>query len=174
MAKYFDEPKEVFLVTGKGFADALSVSTVAAIKEIPIIYVDNNRYIDALEYVKSIGIEKVYVIGGNTVISDNVANKFGNYVRIYGFDRYETNCKVIKYFEELFDFSRVYVSTGENYPDALSSTALSVKYNSPIILTGNAAKTNEVIKGFVNSIREIIVVGGEKVLSKDLALKIFK
>ncbi|MCX7694372.1 MAG: cell wall-binding repeat-containing protein [Caloramator sp.] len=174
IATYFDNPKEAFLVTGKGFSDALSVSTVASIKEIPIIYVDNNRYEDALKYVQSAGIEKVYVIGGENVISDEVAGKFGNFIRIYGQDRYKTNCEVVKYFEDVFDFSRVYVSTGENYPDALSAAALSVKNNSPIMLTGSAAKTNDIIKGFVNSVREIVVVGGEKVLPKDIALKIFK
>ncbi|MBZ4663261.1 MAG: hypothetical protein JG776_963 [Caloramator sp.] len=173
IAKYFESPKEAFLVTGRGFADALSVSTIASYREVPILFVDNNKFEDALEYVKTNGIERVYVIGGEKAVSNEVTDKFSNYQRIFGKDRYETNIEIIKAFEGEFDFSKIFISTGENYPDALSATSLSVKNNNPIFLCGSGVSGNDYIKKYIEYFQEVVVVGGERMLPKDYIFKMF-
>ena len=68
-------PEDVFFVYYNGFADALSVSAVAAIKNAPIIYLKNKGSIDSAtaNYLKSVKgkVKNAYIIGGTGVVSDS-------------------------------------------------------------------------------------------------------
>jgi putative cell wall-binding protein len=75
------KPTDVFFVYGLNYADALSVSTAAAQKNAPVIYLTTNGKLNAdtaayLAELKGYNcVKNAYVIGGDKVISDDMMNK---------------------------------------------------------------------------------------------------
>ncbi|GAB6172978.1 hypothetical protein JCM15765_24560 [Paradesulfitobacterium aromaticivorans] len=134
-AQKFGATDTVVLVNGDSYADALSIAPIAAAKGWPILFTAKD-YLpsDVSEYLASSDAKKTYIIGGTGVISDSVASQTSNPERIWGFDRYDTNMQVISHFSSEIQTQKVYLATGENYPDALAGTALAQMTNSPIVL----------------------------------------
>lgn len=87
--------------------------------------------------------------------------------RISGKDRYETCAEISK---KSFKKSDVAVITsGENYPDALSSGAFATKYDAPLLLVRN----NQIPDSISNElkrlgVKEIKLIGGDSSISKSL------
>lgn len=165
----------IVVVNGENFADALSISSIAANKGYPILLTESKKLPKSAEdKISELKPSKVYVIGGNGVVSDEVMSRIKtaaslddtNLIRIYGDDRYKTSMSICKYFDE--DPSNVVFANGELFPDALSGSALAAKLNAPIILTNG---TNiEEGKKYLNSnkIKKGIILGGVGVVSKDV------
>lgn len=170
--------KEVFVTTGWNYPDALSISSIAAIKNAPIILTSpdkpSNIVIDYLSYDE---LEKVYVIGGDKVVSNKaLPNLLEKVERVSGEDRYQTNIEVAKKFNNLISPDKVFIATGQNFPDALSGSSLAAKNNSIIILSSNVEKdymVNYVNSKFKNTTLKFIL-GGNNVVSNDMFFKIFK
>ncbi|KUO78871.1 MAG: hypothetical protein APF81_18345 [Desulfosporosinus sp. BRH_c37] len=134
-------PSIIFVCISDDFTDALSISPIASIKRDPIILVPNNNIPDSIkDYISSNkSIVKSYVIGNSDEINDNIANQFPNYERISGNDRYSRNIAVNKEFESVFNLNNTIVTSGEQFPDALSGSALASKISAPIILVNDAS-----------------------------------
>ncbi|GAB6153112.1 cell wall-binding repeat-containing protein [Desulfosporosinus burensis] len=132
--------KQAFLVNGERFPDALSISSYAAAKGIPILLTRSDVLPpETAEILGELGISQVTLIGGKAVIKDTIEDqlsKLPNPVKVAaryaGYDQYETNTVVLNQLP--FDTSSVYVATGENFPDALAGAALAGKSNAPILL----------------------------------------
>lgn len=137
-------PSELFVVTGEDYPDALSVASIASIKQIPIILVPNDPLIpDSVKnYISSINVSKTYVIGNSDIISDKVTNQFPNTERILGSDKYARNIAVNQLFNSDFKSDNLCLATGEGFADALTATAYSAKISEPIILVNNDSPTN--------------------------------
>ena len=77
-------PTEVFFVYGLDYADALSVSTVATIKNAPIIYLTTKGDMNAetATYLKTLmgKVTTAYIIGGEGVISNDMMKKVGTHL----------------------------------------------------------------------------------------------
>ncbi|MDP4159421.1 MAG: cell wall-binding repeat-containing protein [Bacillota bacterium] len=133
-------PTAIFVCTSDDFSDALSISPIASIQQDPIILVPNNSIPDSVKnYISSTkSISKSYVIGPSDEINDNVANQFQNYERVSGNDRYSTNIAVNKKFDSVFNLKNTTAASGEQFPDALSGSALASKISAPILLVNNA------------------------------------
>ncbi|WP_088189134.1 cell wall-binding repeat-containing protein [Desulfosporosinus sp. FKA] len=133
-------PTMLFVCTSDDFTDALSISPVAAIKQDPIILVSQDSIPESVKnYISANnGIVKTYVIGDSDEISDSVANQFPNYERIAGNDSYSTNIAVNNQFASVFGTKITTVASGEQFPDALSGSALASKIAAPIILINNS------------------------------------
>lgn len=164
---------EIMVVTGEDYADAISVSAIAAHKGIPLLLApkiyDKASMGNVEEFIGSHSFSKAYLIGGNDVISDAVASKFSNVERILGTNKYERNIAAINRFSSEFDLNSVYLATGENYPDALTGSALAWKAVSPIILvTQNSSATKDFIKGNLMKIRQVNILGGTGVVPDSL------
>lgn len=153
--KLNENPEEVFFVCGNGFADALSVSTVAAIKKAPIIYLTKDGEINAdtkayLDKLKTKGcVKKAYVIGGTGVISDDMTKQAAtalgvkSLTRLAGSDRYGTCLKVNSAFKSILSGTSLSVATGADFPDALAGGVLAAKNKSPMFLVNSkSAKLN--------------------------------
>lgn len=134
----------VFLVSGEGFADGLSISSVAAAKGYPVLLTSSNTLSkETKETLKKINPSKVYIIGGTGAISNKVKQAVitegsipkGNIERVSGKDRYETSLKVAKVFK--LKGTNVCFASGNNFPDALTGTCLASKLNAHIILINN-------------------------------------
>ncbi len=181
------KPTEVFLVYGYKYADALSVSTVAAIKGAPIVYLPKDGELDAdtAAYLKSIkgSVKKAYVIGGKSIISDSVKNKASNALglksvqRIAGDDRYLTCLKVNETFKDLFTGSIVCAATGTNFPDALAGGVYAAKNKAPLLLVNTAVDdlSKEQLSWLkAKDAKQVTVFGGTNSVSDKHAEKIAK
>lgn len=163
--------RDAFLTSGEVFSDALSISTVASGKRLPIYLTRGNRLdqsvLNAIPFVNSWKI-----IGGKLSISKSVENemkKAGAKVkRIEGQNRYEVNRNVLNYYG--VPEKHLYVTSGEHYSDTLPASVLAAKEKSGILLLRNNRKnTNDEQKLFAqnkNNIRNFTFVGGPLTLSE--------
>ncbi|QBD85397.1 cell wall-binding repeat-containing protein [Clostridium tetani] len=141
----------VFLVNGYGFADSLSVSSISAIKDYPVIMTTKDTIPSNLKaQLTKLQPSKVYIIGSENIVSQKVQEelykinknlKMDDVVRIYGKDRFETNILINKAFN--VKSNNAFVASGMDFADALSGSALAGKYNAPIVLTNNKNFQNE-------------------------------
>ncbi|WP_425806357.1 cell wall-binding repeat-containing protein [Desulfitobacterium sp. Sab5] len=137
-------PSALFVVTGEDYSDALSVASIAALKQIPIILVPNDSIPDSVKnYIASINaVSKTYVMGYSDIISDKVINQFPNTERILGSDKYARNIAVSQAFNSDYKADTICVATGEGFVDALTGTAYSASLAGPIILVNNDSPAN--------------------------------
>ncbi|MDP4161325.1 MAG: cell wall-binding repeat-containing protein [Bacillota bacterium] len=173
--------KNVILTTGNDFADALSASVLAHEKEAPILLVDTSvdRSKDAFDYViehlDSTGT--AYIIGGIVIIGTEFETKlnelgFKNVVRIAGMDRYDTSYTIASSLNDL-TASTVVISSGEQYPDALSISSFAANKGWPILLTPH----NALPQGIKNFLLErkpskVYIAGGVGVISGNVQSEI--
>lgn len=151
------KPEEVFFVYAYNYADALSVSTVAAIKGAPIIYLATNGSIDAdtAAYLKSIkgGVKKAYVVGGEGIISNNMMRSAAAAIglsagstveRVAGANRYLTCKAVNEKFEDVLSGTALCIAKGLDFPDALAGGVYAAMKNAPLFLAdGNKLSTEQ-------------------------------
>ncbi|WP_163192232.1 endo-1,4-beta-xylanase [Clostridium thermarum] len=159
--------EQVFLVTGKNYADALSISSYAAAAGSPILLTDGTRLTaEVSKFIKD-NNSKVYVIGGTGVISEAAVKGIAKAERIAGNDRYATNLAVLEKFAAEYDFSSIYLATGSNYPDAICGSVLAGKEKAPMILLGNKDITSQktFVKSVISKVSKVKVLGGEGVLT---------
>lgn len=135
--------KNVILSTGNDFADALSASVLAHEKEAPILLVDasvdssKDSFDYIIQHLDSTGT--VYIIGGTGIIGPEFEIKlkdlgFGNVFRIAGRDRYDTSYTIASSLNNV-NVSTVVISSGEQYPDALSISSFAAYNGWPILLS---------------------------------------
>lgn len=91
--------------------------------------------------------------------------------RIYGDDRYDTAVKIAEKFYS--NPKEAVVTSGSNYPDALSSAPLADALDAPIILVPDNS-LNTIIKTYLEKISfgKIKIVGGVNSVSSDIAKEI--
>ncbi len=144
-------PSQVFFTYYNGFADALSVSSAAAIKGAPVIYLSTKGTIDETtkKYLTSIkgSVKKAYVIGGTSVISDSMMSKASSALglttgktanRIWGKDRYATCIAVNKTFASTLNGDTICIATGLTFPDALAGGVYAALKKAPLFLADNS------------------------------------
>lgn len=156
-----------FIVPGENFPDALSIASIAAAKQMPILLTGYNAIPDSVKnYISSSNINKFYVVGGTGVISEAAVSSLPNRTRLSGASRYDTNLAVIKQFQSDFNFSNVFLSTGENFADSLAGAASAGKFSSPIILCDNSSLVaQDTVQQVKKSISVVKVLGGTSIIS---------
>ena len=177
--KVNENPTDIFFVYGMGFADTLSVSSVAALKNAPIVYLTTDGELNAdtaayLEALKEKGcVKNAYVIGGTSVISDDMMNKAAQALglesatRIAGANRYETSAEVNKAFADLFENDEMCVATGVDFPDAVTGGVYAASKKAPFILVSSALTDSqkEIVKN--TAPKTINVFGGTGAVSDE-------
>lgn len=163
---------EVSIVSGLDFADGLSISSIAAKRNMPILLTDKNQISqEVLNYLKGLSISKTYVIGSEGAVSNNVANKLSNVERLGGKNRYETNKNIFNKFKSSLDISKLYIASGLDFPDALSVSALAGK-NSGFVVLSNLNTAESSVKELLISARpyisNIYVLGSNGVISNSV------
>lgn len=149
IAEYYGngKVKNVILTTGKEFADALSASVLAHEKDAPILLVDasvdssKEAFDYIVQHLEPTGA--VYIIGGAGIIGTEFDTKvndlgFKNIVRIAGLDKYDTSLKIASSLKDI-TVSTVVISSGEQYPDALSISSFAANKGWPILLSPHDA-----------------------------------
>ncbi|AFQ45904.1 cell wall-binding repeat-containing protein [Desulfosporosinus meridiei] len=124
------------LAYGEDYPDALSAGPLAHKYNAPILLTDSYTLnSDTAAELKRLKVKKVYIIGGQAVISNEVQKQLTAMKipteRLAGQDRYETSLLVA----QAVGLSKgAFVTTGMNYPDALSIGPIAAANEMPILL----------------------------------------
>jgi putative cell wall-binding protein len=169
----------VVLVNGEDYPDALSVSSIAAQNQFPILLVPKDGINDAVsKEIVAIKPSKIYIIGLEGAISTAVESRAAgitglaaeDIVRIGGADRYATSLAIAEYFN--LESQTLCIATGNNFPDALAGSVYAAKTMAPIILTDSILPMHTA--DYVESRKpaELAIFGGEAVVGRDIEQKI--
>ena len=134
----------MIIASGSDFADALSASYLAKVKNAPILLVAGKSasvLSSTVDYVKknAVANANVYIVGGTSVVPDSLIidlKKAGCTVkRISGKNRYETCVEINHWFRNQFAKGTACLATGTNFPDALAGGVFAANKYAPLILT---------------------------------------
>lgn len=164
--------KTLFVATGHDYPDALAAS---ATKQ-RILLVDKELSAGQKAYLSSqaTDVDKIYVLGGETVVSKGIEQKLEDYSfsvdRIAGQTRIETATFVAKVIKEMYgnrDGKYVYLVNAYNFPDGLVAGAM-CQEGSCVLLMNSYKGADENTREYVyseDSEANIIVMGGPSVIS---------
>lgn len=175
VAKQIGTANGVVLASGRSFADALSVAPVAAKLGMPILLTEIDEFNSLNKsFIQSNNIPKTYVVGGEGVISNANMKNYKNPTRIGGSDRYDTNIAVLNTFKNQIDLNKIYIASGDDFPDGLVGAPIASLTSSPIILMNESAKyypkVLERIKGIKSN--QVVVLGETGVVSDNIVKKV--
>ncbi|MDU1411967.1 MAG: cell wall-binding repeat-containing protein [Clostridium sp.] len=170
---------EIALASGENFPDALSISSIAAQLQMPILLTKSSEYPDATkQYVGNNSISKTYIIGGTTVIPNNISALQKSPCRLEGLNRYSTNEAIFNNFKDKINLSTGYMARGNAFPDALSVSPLAGKNSSFVFLCNEKeleAPLENMINTNRNSISKMYILGGSAFITDktliDLGIK---
>ncbi|MEG1254251.1 cell wall-binding repeat-containing protein [Clostridium sp.] len=140
---YFYDVKDVVISYGYGEADALSISSVAGSRNMPIILVEKDSVpTDTYKWLNGEMVDNAYIIGGTGVVSDAVLKSVNSLTssdisnnRLGGKDRFATNAQVIeRFYNDYVDV--VYIAKGYELIDALASGAVAALDDAPVVIVG--------------------------------------
>jgi len=164
------------IVNSERIADSLSVGVLAHKINSPILLTDfakiNQSTLKEIQRLKSTNI---ILVGGTQSISKsqetNLIKQGYNVRRISGKDRIDTSIQIAKSYIKTSEFA--ILANQNNFPDSLSATVLSKKYNAPILLT-DAIKAD---KSLIQEIKRLqtkyfVKIGGEKSISNEVAIQL--
>lgn len=160
--------EKAILTNGYVFSDALSIAPYAAMNQIPILLTKSN---ELPSYTKQAlnNKEDVTIIGGDVSVSNNVQKQLGSDFseRIGGRDRYEVSANIIEEFN--LDASKVYLSNGEKFADALTGSVVAAIENKPLLLT-KASVLPDPIKDIISekSTKSFVLLGGPVSISSSV------
>lgn len=168
---------EVMTTNGYEWSDALSASSIAAKKGVPIILTDKDVLPDSTSsFLNATNFSKTYILGNTDLVSDNVVNKFPSAERIVGSNEYERNINIIKRFQSDIDFSNICIASGKNFPDALSGSALATMVSSAIVLVDNSelqSITTQYTSQNLMQVNNVYVFGLQGSVNDDIVKKLF-
>jgi putative cell wall-binding protein len=161
----------ILIANGDNFADALTGSYLASVKEAPILLYRakgmelNEQYIQ--ENLSEDGI--VYILGGTAAVpaevEESLKNAGYNVERLYGDSRFETNLKILE--AAGVTNEEILICTGWNYADSLSASATGL----PILML-NTVK-NELTENQITFLEkyadnDFTIIGGTAAVSDEL------
>lgn len=187
-AEFGDDVDTVYIATGDEYADALAGSAPAAngivptatpaeaLAASPVLLSRPDHLPAATEAaLASIAPENIVLLGGNSAVNDDVAEQIGEYgevTRVEGENRYETAVAIAQMYGAV---DKVYVASGQNYPDALTGAALAGYEGYPVVLTQTDNVPN-VLADYLASEdaagAEIVVLGGPVAVNDDVVAEL--
>lgn len=152
--------------------DALSVASIAATLEIPILATTREALPPIVKSFldQQTSITDSYVIGGSAVVGAIEGVLPGTIHRYYGMTKYDTNLEILNGFADNVKYTTVYVASGDTFVDALSGVPLSALTKSPIVLSQNEWSSTMMNFLTLNQMQNIVALGGV-VAVPDRALK---
>ncbi len=161
-----DQFETVIIATGKNYADALSGSYLAAVKQAPILLTNGEKQnVAALHaYIKENVKEgaELYILGGTAAVPEQVGILEGYTVnRLSGSTRYETNLAILA--EAGYEGQEeLLAATGKTFADSLSASAAA----RPILLVKPETELNDAQKNVAENFSKIYVIGGTGAVSE--------
>lgn len=160
-----------FVATGNGFADALSLSGLAAQRGGPVLLVPGqNGAIDpaSSQLLQDLGTTNIYVAGGPAAVSESMKTSLAGIpavatvTRLSGADRYATSVDINHQFASA---NYMYLAVGTGFADALSGAALAGFNKSPLyVVPQNCIPLPVVFEMKRLNPTNIFLLGGESAL----------
>ena len=136
-------PDTAFIVSGTAWADALSAASVAAARGVPVLLVRGSAVpTPTAEALVSLAPSHTIVVGGPATVSDRVLAALPGATRVGGADRYVVSAALA---ERALDggpglpptlrTDRIFVASGQVFPDALAGSVLAARSRGPMVLT---------------------------------------
>jgi len=156
------------IARGDDFPDALCAGPLAKMYGAPILLTDTYELSPGvLDELKRLGVKDVFIAGGPGAVSNKVMDTLVlnniKVERLFGSDRYETSVKIA---EKLGTSRRIAIATGDDFPDALSISAVAASLEMPILLTGKSSLPLKVKEYIGNrQIEKTYIIGGQGVIS---------
>lgn len=156
------------VVNGMDFPDALSAAAYAATNGFPILLtqaaivpIATSTVLDELK------VSETIVVGGTTVVQDDVLAMLPWAVRVAGVDRFDTSVASAEHFRP--ESNTVFVATGMAYADAITGAALAARNGSGLLLTGSFLP--QAVRDYLSTsnAEAVLVLGGENAVSKTVA-----
>lgn len=161
----------VVVASGENYPDALAASGLAGVLDAPVITVRPDGLPPETEsLIHTLGATKAVIIGGTAAVSDDVAMQLialgmdepEAVKRIAGASRVETANYVFAATEDWGDTA--IVAFGNNFPDALSASALAFMDKAPIFLTTPDGVLDDATLANVKGFKKAYIVGGSAVV----------
>jgi putative cell wall-binding protein len=164
------EAPAVYIAVGTNFPDALVGAAAAGHFGAPVLLVGRNAVpAEIARELVRLAPARIVVLGGPTVISAAVEAELHRYTngpvdRLAGTDRYSTAVAISKATYSQAD--TVYLTTGQNFPDALAGASL----GGPLLMTPRDTLPASVRReiGRLGASR-VVVLGGTSVVSGGVA-----
>jgi putative cell wall-binding protein len=135
VAKKLGNANQIAVVNGDNFYDGISMAPIAALKGMPIVLTTRDNIPDSTAKFLN-GKKKadaVYVIGGQTQISDDILKVIPQCKRIGDGDIFSRNIDIIDAFKSELNTSTVYIASDRAFPDSLVASAIASRTASPIV-----------------------------------------
>ena len=171
-----DGAETVVMAYSRGYADALAGVSLAAALDAPILLTGNGSAIEdsVLAEIERLGAKKVYILGGNLVISDTIADSLNakyTVTRIAGANRYETAVAIAKELRSVTgkDFTTLYFASAVNFPDALSISPVAGIQGNPVLYAPATGALDSATAAYVKELgcSSAVIVGGTLAISDD-------
>ena len=161
------------LASGENWPDALSASSLAGVKDCPVILTEPGQLTQqTADLLASLKVTNVIIVGGTAAISDDmkaaVEAKSITTERIWGNDRTQTADLVARRVIDSSDADTIIICSGQNFPDALSISSYAYAKKMPILLAGSDGKLTADSLAIAENFGKAIIVGGEKAVSPDV------
>jgi putative cell wall-binding protein len=132
-------PSAVVVASGEGFADALSVSPVAAVNGWPILLTPSSKLAgNGVLYAVENQVQTSVLVGGTAVVPESAEGLPGAF-RLAGSNRYGTAYQIAQFaYENGLRSERLVIASGENFPDALAGGVLAARNRATLMITPSA------------------------------------
>jgi putative cell wall-binding protein len=167
-------PDTVIVASGYGFADALSIGPWAYASKTPILLTtaEGNLTEDEVSFIKSAGISKVIIVGGENAVSKAVEDQVGDIdlERLGGATRYDTSKLIAQWsLNHGMSLSEVCVVSGLNFPDALAGAALAGgRCGIMVLVNGDGGVCLDWVLENSSDLSKVQVLGGESAVSQSV------
>lgn len=162
----------VYVASGQDYADALGASSRAGIYDAPVLLTESGRLPSQTRTALSrLAPSRIVVIGGLESVDGSVFAALTPYAtsgrveRVAGDDRYGTAAALASYYPS--GVTRVYLASGEDFPDALAGAALSGARGEPLLLTRHDRLDSTTLQQLDRlDPGQVVVLGGSTTVSK--------
>ncbi|WP_159034391.1 cell wall-binding repeat-containing protein [Clostridium botulinum] len=176
--KNWEKSDNVILVSGEGYADALSASLLAQKLDAPVLLTGKDGLDgDTNKAIEKLGAKNVYILGSEGVVSKNVQTsleKSGKTVkRLAGNNRFQTNVAIANELVKNHGVKAddVLVVNGNKYlADALTAAPVAAKEGKILLLVGEDLSTAKEAKEFIknNGVKNVTVIGRDVTVSDEM------
>ena len=167
----------VYVVSGRDYPDALTAAARAGVYGAPVLLTRQdgvpNVTVEAMQRLRP---QRVVVVGGTGSVSTETADRLagltttGVLQRVAGEDRYGTAAAMAGFYPAGGD--RVYLASGETFPDALAGAALAADQQAPLLLTRAGRLDATTVQQLQRlDAAEVVVLGGPGAVAETVALE---
>ncbi len=166
----YDSTDAVMLASAYSYPDALAGVPLAYALDAPILLTSGKALeTDVLREIERIGAEKVYILGGNLVITAEVADALKNIgyevQRIAGKSRFDTAVEIAKKLQSVTGKkpAEVFFAYSHNYADALSIGSVAAIKKVPVLYIAADGVLSDATKAYLQSsgAKTATILGGK-------------